>query len=504
MPHPPTIGFPVNLMLAGKRALVVGGGRIGWRKTQLLLDARAAVTVVCPEACAELRAAAEQGLVTHLARRFEPGDLAGVTIAFAATSDAAANRAVLECAKAAHVLACAADENWPAGDFVTPASVRRGGLQVSVSTGGRSCRQSRLVKESLGRHLATLETLDLVVIGTSHEVLSAAEREKFHLNIAGRERIGGMIRQVWGVHEFFILNTCNRIELVAVASGDEGTISLLEHLMRLDLLDDARRYRKRGAEAFMHLALVTAGMLSQSPGETHIAAQMKEALEEAKARGWTNGTMREWMDNVLHVSKEIRTHVGPMLHGGEIEDVCLAYLEQAAPVLRESTVMVLGSGVIGRSLVGQFVEKGCRCVWCYHLNRPELPAEWTAAVELCTLNGIRERLGGVNAVISAVEAPGHVLHEAHAPFFDQEKNVLVIDLAMPRTVDPRLDGQIPGLRVVDLDGLKQWHRRSHGRVERAMDRSRTIVEEHADLYERIRKSIQGGLAGESAGAGPNA
>ena len=484
-------GFPINLMLTGKRVLVVGGGRIGWRKTQLLLDAHASVTVVCPEACAELREAAERGLITHLARRFEPEDLADAVIAFAATDDAAANRQVLECAKSAHILACAADENWPAGDFVTPASVRRGGLQVSVSTGGRSCRQSRLVKESLGRHLATLETLDLVVIGTSHEVLSAAEREKFHLNIAGRERVGGMVRQVWGVHEFVIINTCNRIELIAVASGDEGTISLLEHFMRLDQLDDTRRYRKRGYEAFMHLALVTSGMLSQSPGETHIAAQMKEALEEAKTRGWTNGTMREWMDNVLHVSKDIRTNVSPMLHGGEIEDVCLAYLEQAAPTIAESTVMVLGSGVIGRSLISQFVARGCRCVWCYHLNRPELPPEWAGSVELCTLNGIRERLGGVNTVISAVEAPGHVLHEAHAPFFDQEKKVLVIDLAMPRTVDPRLDGQIPGLRVVDLDGLKQWHRRSHGRIERAMDRSREIVEEHADLYERIRAGLCG-------------
>jgi len=369
----------------------------------------------------------------------------------------------------------------------------------------------------------------LVVIGTSHEVLSAAEREKFHLNIAGRERIGGMIRQIWGVHEFFILNTCNRIELIAVASGDEGTISLMEHLMRLDPLDDTRRYRKRGYEAFLHLALVTSGMLSQSPGETHIAAQMKEALEEAKARGWTNGTMREWMDNVLHVAKDIRTNVSPMLHGGEIEDVCLAYLEQTigfpAPHPRTGVslveadtklielsssnvdtkqgtgsaaepdplfcVMVLGSGVIGRSLISQFVAKGCRCIWCYHLNRPELPPEWAGAVEVCTLNGIRERLGSVNTVISAVEAPGHVLHEAHAPFFDQEKKVLVIDLAMPRTVDPRLDGQIPGLRVVDLDGLKQWHRRSHGRIERAMDRSREIVEEHADLYERIRAGLCG-------------
>ena len=492
----------VNLLTKGRPAVVVGGGKIGLRKTRLLLDAGATLTVIAPEICPEILSLAEQGRLVHVARRFAPGDVEGAMVVFAATDDTTVNRQILDCARKARILACAADVNWPAGDFVTPASVRRGGLQVAVSTGGRSCRQSRLVKESLSRHLAALETMGLVVVGTSHEVLSSAERERFHLAEAGRRRVGAMIRQLWGVHEFLILNTCNRIEVIAAAAQDDETISLLEKLLNLDQLDATRRYRKAGFAAFEHLCLVVSGMLSQSVGETHITAQVKEAAGEATKNGWANGMLREWVDVALHVSKDIRTGVGPMLRGGEIEDVGLAYLEQARPDWALQTVMVIGSGVVGRGLVEQAAHKGCRCIWCYHVNRPEVPPEWAKHVEVCTLDGMRDRLGCVAVVLSAIEAPGHVLHEGHAQFFDYAKNVLVIDLAMPRTVDPRLAGQVPGLKVVDLDGLKHWQRLTTGVLEKAMDQGRSIIRNHDDLYERIQESIQGGFTGKPVGVDP--
>ncbi len=496
--------FAINLLLEGRPVLVVGGGRVGWRKVQLLLDAGAAVTVVSPTAEEALREAAAAGRIVYHARAFEPADVEGAVLAFACANDGAVNRAVLAAARAVRVPGCAADGNWPAGDFVTPASVRRADLVVSVSTGGRSCRQSRLIKESLSRHLQALETSDLLVVGTSHELLPGPERERFHLVGADRERVGHMIQQIWGVHEFLILNTCNRIEVVAAVSEEAGTSGILRRLLHFDHLDEDRYYRKRGLEAFEHLCLVTAGMLSQSPGETHITAQVKEALEEARGRGWAGGMLCEWVDAALHVSKHVRPVVEPLLRGGEIEDVCLTYLERTVPDLGTRTVMVIGAGVVGRGLVEQCVNRGCHCLWCYHHNRPEVPSAWAAQVELCTLNGIKDRLGTVDVILSAVEAPGYVLHEGHAPFLDQERCVLVVDLAMPRNVDPRLDSLTSSLRVVDLDGLKHWYRATFGRMERAMERSRAIVEEHVALYERIRQSVQGGNAGEPAGADSDA
>ncbi len=495
-------GLAVNLLLRGRAAVVVGGGAVGLRKARLLLEADAAVTVVAPVVCAEIRSLAEAKRLVHLPRPFEPGDLAGAAVVFAATNDAVVNRQVLDVAHRTGVLACAADANWPSGDFLTPASIRRGGLQVAVSTGGRSCRQARLVKESLGRHLASLEHTGLVVVGTSHEVTAAAERERFHLTEAACKQVGTQIRQLWGVHEFFILNTCNRVEVVAAVADDDVTVGLLEKLMSFGELDEAKRYRKSGSAAFEHLCLLTAGMLSQSVGETHITAQVKDAVAEAIGHGWANGMLREWTDIALHISKDIRAAVGPLLRNGEIEEACFAYVNQMLPGLAEAPVMVLGSGVVGRRLVEHAARHEHRCVWCYHVNRPEVPAEWASRVELCAWSELRDRLGRVGVVLSAVKAPGHVLQPADAACFAPGKDVLVIDLTMPRTVDPRLDGLIPGLRVVDLDGLKHWQRLTSGVLAKVMDQSQAIILEHGSLYARMQESIQGGLAGEPAGLGP--
>ena len=492
-------GLAVNLLLKGRRVVVVGGGAIGLRKARLLMEADAAVTIIAPLVCSEIRLLAEAKRLIHVPRPFEPEDLADAAGVFAATDDGEVNRQVLDAAHRLGVLCCAADANWPDGDFLTPASVRRGGLQVSVSSGGRSCRQSRLVKESLSRHLASLEHTGLVVVGTSHELLSAAEREQFHMTEAVRKHVGALIRQLWGVHEFFILNTCNRVEVVAAVADDDVTVGLLEKLMNLDMFDEAKRYRKSGPAAFEHLCMLTAGMLSQSVGETHITAQVKDAVTEAIGNGWANGLMREWTDIALHVSKDIRAAVGPLLRNGELEEACLAYVDQNMPGPADAPVMVIGSGVVGRALVEQVTHHDRRCVWCYHANRPEMPAEWSRKVELCPRDGLRDRLGDVRTVLSAVKAPGHVLHESDVACFASGTDVLVIDLTMPRTVDPRLDGLAPGLRVIDLDGLKHWQRLTSGVLEKVMDQSRVIIQEHDGLYERIQESIQGGIAGESIG-----
>ena len=98
---------------------------------------------------------------------------------------------------------------------MTPAILRTGDILIAVSTSGKSCRQARLVKDNLRKHLDAVESSDLVVLGTSHELMTAAEREPYHLMFPEREILGHMIAQVWGVHELFILNTCNRIELMA-------------------------------------------------------------------------------------------------------------------------------------------------------------------------------------------------------------------------------------------------------------------------------------------------
>ena len=141
--------LPASLLVEGRPCLIVGGGKIAARKAGHLLDAGAKVTIVSPEVTDRIAQLTESESVQHLSRDFADPDVDGMYLVFAATDDEAVNRRVIKSCRQKNVLCSAIDSNWTDGDFVTPAICRKKGLIVSVSTGGRSCRRARLIKERI-------------------------------------------------------------------------------------------------------------------------------------------------------------------------------------------------------------------------------------------------------------------------------------------------------------------------------------------------------------------
>ncbi|MBI2439964.1 MAG: hypothetical protein HYV35_01180 [Lentisphaerae bacterium] len=494
-PHAQTV-LPVSLLMEKRPCLVIGSGKVAARKVKLLLQAKAVVSVIGPQADEEIRRLAAEQAIQYLPREFKDSDLDGAFLVFAATNDKVLNRHVLKCCHARKMLCCSVDGNWTGGDFVTPAIFRNGMLTVSVSSGGRSCRRSRLVKDNLARHLQMVETADLIVVGTSHHQLSIQRREPFHLVGKRMDQTGQMLMQVWGVHEFMLLDTCNRIELIGVVSKETGIVELLKRIMAFFHLKDEEYYVKRGFYAFDHVAVVSAGLLSQSPGEHHIVAQVKEALAYAVQQGWAGGMMQEWINATLHLSKDIRHVTGPLLQNREIEDLCVDYLQAECPGFAGKRVAVLGTGLVGTGLVQRFLDLGHSCEWAYHVHKPDLPESWKKRITLSTFNDLPAILPKVEVIVCTAASPGYILHKGHAPFFDQTREILMVDLAMPRNVEPALDNLTPNLKVVDLDGLKRWYHREILDMVKVFDLSKQLVAEHKDLYEKIVQSFASGNAVE--------
>jgi precorrin-2 dehydrogenase/sirohydrochlorin ferrochelatase len=129
----PDVLYPVNLVVAGRRCVVVGGGSVAARKVQGLVTAGADVVVVAPAVGDAVRS---QG-VTVIQRAYRTGDLDGAWLAIAATDDSDVNRQVHADGDAARVWVNAADDP-PACSFTLPAVVRQGPVMVAVSTAGHS------------------------------------------------------------------------------------------------------------------------------------------------------------------------------------------------------------------------------------------------------------------------------------------------------------------------------------------------------------------------------
>ena len=139
-----TVLYPIFLNLDGKRCVVVGGGAVANRKARKLLQARAEVVAISPEVKPEL-----ESVATEVRRRpYREGDLEGASLVFAATNLREVNAAVAREARGRGIPVNVADEPSE-GDFALPSVLRRGQLQVAVSTGGASPTLARRVRYEL-------------------------------------------------------------------------------------------------------------------------------------------------------------------------------------------------------------------------------------------------------------------------------------------------------------------------------------------------------------------
>ena len=493
--------FPAGLLLEDSPCLVVGGGRVGAAKLLNLLEAGARVTVLCPELGEEAARLVGERKARHLRKVFAPGDTEGFSLVYAATSDREVNREILRECRAAGRLVCAVDGNWPEGSFVTPAVIRRGNITVSVSSGGRSCRRSKLVKENIARHLQALETADLLVFGVSHRELSLEKRESLHFDAQGTEAVERRLSRIWGIHEFLLLTTCNRTELWAVAGPDPAIRDLLPGILGMEGLSETEGYLKTGFPAFHHSALLSAGLFSQTPGENHIVAQIKDALAGAVRRGSAGPVMQDWVSRALHVSKHIRSASLPILKGFEIEDLVFDYAREALGGLPEEA-LVVGAGEIGRAVALAAEKRGLSCLWCYHRSPPDPQALGLRRTRLLPFSGMAGAAAAADLAVFATASREPILGEEHAALFEKGgENAcgvrgLILDLSLPRNVDPALKKLVPGLLTADLDDLKHWYRRRLADMDATLGLADAIVGEHEDDYVRIIESFQGGNPGQ--------
>lgn len=139
--------YPVFLNVKKKNCLVAGGGGVGTRKAATLVRSGAKVTVVSKRMCEELHTL--QGIAVKK-RAFQPSDLAGMFLVFAATNDTELNRLILGHARAAGVWCNSADAPEE-GDFILPAVSNRGDLICAVSTCGASPALARKIRQDLDR-----------------------------------------------------------------------------------------------------------------------------------------------------------------------------------------------------------------------------------------------------------------------------------------------------------------------------------------------------------------
>lgn len=191
--------FPLFLKIAGRPCLMVGAGRVAEEKIEGLLRGEAAVIVVAPRATPRVRKWAREGKIRWHARAYRSSDLAGAFLVVAATSSAELHRRIYREAVARSLL-CNIVDDPPHCDFYYGSVVRRGALQIAISTAGMSPALAQRLRKELSSQFGAEYEEWVRHLGVEREKLmrrkiSPQRRKQILHRLAGRAAFEKFMRK---------------------------------------------------------------------------------------------------------------------------------------------------------------------------------------------------------------------------------------------------------------------------------------------------------------------
>jgi precorrin-2 dehydrogenase / sirohydrochlorin ferrochelatase len=169
--------FPIFLKLEGKGCLVVGAGKVGEPKIAGLLDTGACIRVVAIDASPSVREWARSGKIELELRPFQPADLEGTFLAVVATASRTLNERVYSEAQRRGVL-CNVVDVPDLCDFYYPSVVRRGDLQIAVSTAGQSPSLAQNIRQQLEKQFGPGYAAWVAELGETRKLILASDLDK--------------------------------------------------------------------------------------------------------------------------------------------------------------------------------------------------------------------------------------------------------------------------------------------------------------------------------------
>jgi glutamyl-tRNA reductase len=336
--------------------------------------------------------------------------------------------------------------------------------------------------------------MTLVSVCLSHQFTPLHLLERLVVPAAQRQELLTRLKDPSDVREVLVLSTCNRLELYASVDGAvaDFTFAALGQLARrAGLPTDVVRAHARvltGGAVVEHLFSVTCGLDSMAVGESQIVAQVKDAARAAVEAATTGAVLTDLVDAALRVSKRARTETtigtaGISLVRSGLE---LARAHRGRAPVRHA--VVLGSGSVGRLAARLMSAEAPEKLSV--VSRNEVSAARLAAAVAgrpLPVTELLTALADADVLISATGAPTPVVRAEHlrAARASGSPSLFVLDLGMPRDVDPAVRG-LSGVTLVDIPDLGRHLAGSSAAFD--VDRVRCIVAAETAAHLDLRQA----------------
>jgi glutamyl-tRNA reductase len=333
----------------------------------------------------------------------------------------------------------------------------------------------------------------LIGLGLSHHTAPLAVRERLALAPLDASGLLRALLRTGAVDEAVALSTCNRTELYLV--GDDAAAAELAALRalarRAGLAPGALRARMtvlRGSEAVGHLFAVAAGLESMVLGEAEILGQLRRAHELSRAAEACGPLADRLLRDALGAGRRARVETAIGRCGVSVSSAAVELAREALGSLAGRSVLLVGAGKSSEVTAKVLRSHGVGRLCVANRRRERAVALAGRDGDAVPFEELDDRLARADLVLTATASP-HALIDAAAVRRAMARrggrHLVLVDLAVPRDVDPAARG-IDGVTLVDLDDVQRRVARNRDARRGEVGRARAILADEVERFERWR------------------
>jgi len=297
--------------------------------------------------------------------------------------------------------------------------------------------------------------LTLILVGVNHRTAPVHVRER--LSAAKLDDL----RALPGLDGAAMLSTCNRVEAIVSTPSEDVLEVIVDWLCarasaeRTEL--EKHLYVLRHADVVKHLFRVASGLDSMIVGEPQIAGQVREAFTLSRDRGALDTLLSQLFDQTMRVAKKVRTDTGIGEHAVSVPYAAVELAKKIFGELKGLKVLLLGAGEMAELTAEHLAQHDVQHMFVANraLERAQELAARFHGIAM-QYDAVPSQLDDCDIVIASTSAPHYVIERAHierARATRRLRNLFLIDLSVPRNIDPAI-AEVDGAFLYNIDDLQ--------------------------------------------------
>ena len=309
---------------------------------------------------------------------------------------------------------------------------------------------------------------EIHLIGINHKTSKVSDRERFIIDDSNLIYLNDFLRLKLDkkISGFFGLSTCNRTEIYFY--GDKGlendVLKLTKEALNISDIPDKNFYIYDSLKALEHMCRVCCGIDSQVVGEQEIFGQFKNAYNSAKAFKIVGKELMIYVEKVFEIAKKVRTETKIGINPLSVSGLSLKLVKEIFENPEDKHVLVIGGGDLAKSIIKNLFDKGLRSISAINRTIKEIKISQDFSIIPMPLNLVHREIVNADIVICSASSLTPIIGKGaveNALKNRGNKPMMIIDLAVPRNVEP----EIKDLELVYLFSIDDIEKISQDNLE---------------------------------------